>query len=730
MQRGHCIGRWIIVSNRLPFSYDKATKKLKPCSGGLVTAIKGVKTDDQVVWVGSAAQKIPKKLMDEFQAKEPMRYSSVYLEQNLYDTYYNDFCNDVLWPILHYETDHVKYREYAWEAYKKVNQIFAEHILKIAKAQDIIWIHDFHLFLVPELLKKANPKLKIGFFLHVPFPSSEIFRQLPCRYEILKSMIFSDLVGFHDYSYLRHFSSSVYNVLGIHNSMLEIKYSHHICKMGVYPVSIDTYDFLKKSNGTSTKKYFNQYQQNKNGIKYLLGVDRLDYTKGILLKLEAFKFLLESHPELIGKIQLIQIAVPSRTEVPEYVQLRKDVERLVGEINGKFSTIDYIPVRYIFNSINIHELLALYRISDVLFVTSKRDGMNLVCLEYVTAQQEDDPGVVILSEFAGAASTLSRAILINPMDIAKTAKTVFDVLYLDKDERIERNTTMINFLKNYTASDWASAFINDLGNRDIEHRTKTIDLSHKKTLNEVIRKIRNKNSILLLDYDGTLAPIHNHPEDAIIEDDMKEVIKRLAKDNNKEIVIVSGRPVNFLQKQFKGIDVYIAGEHGGVFYDWKRKKWRTLVSSGKNIWYEQALEIVRLYTKRTPSSFMEKKDHAITWHFRNAPADFGEFQARKLVVDLETSLANMPVNVIMGKKVVEIKAVEANKGYFANWFSERYLNKHEQIVAMGDDRTDEDMFSTLAPDAITIKVGDPFGTSAKYNIAGQEDVVTFLSQLQ
>ena len=682
-----------------------------------------------MTWIGSTSDKIPRNLIRKFEEGQNMKFSDIYLDKALYDQYYNDFCNDVLWPILHYETDHVKFRLPSWEAYKKVNQIFADHILKTAKKNDVIWLHDFHLFLVPKLLKEANPNLRIGFFLHVPFPSSEIFRQLPCRKEILDALIYSDLIGFHDYSYLRHFSSSVYNVLGIHNSMLEIRTHQNVCKMGVFPVSIDTDDFIKKTTNKKTQKYFQGYANNKGNKRFLLGVDRLDYTKGILLKLQAFKKLLENHPKLVGKIQLIQIAVPSRTEVPEYIQLRKDVEGLVGEINGRFSSMNYIPINYIFNSINVYELMALYRVSDILFVTSKRDGMNLVCLEYVTAQDPKDPGCVVLSEFAGAASTLSHAIIINPMDINGTAEVLKQTLKMSKQERVDRIETMLDFLKNYTASDWANAFVNDLNKRIVAQYTKTLNLQDSKTLNSIVKKVHNGKTILMLDYDGTLAPIHNRPEDAVITPDMRNIIQLLASDKNKEVVIISGRPTSFLQTQFKNIDVFIAGEHGGIFYDYKTKRSRTLVSTGKNSWYKQAIEIVRTYTKRTPNSFMEKKDHAISWHFRNAPNDFGEFQARKLVVDLETSLANMPVNVIMGKKVVEVKAVEANKGYFTSWFNERYRKNNELIIAMGDDRTDEDMFSILDSDAISIKVGEPYGTSAKYNIAGQEDVIDFLSKL-
>jgi trehalose 6-phosphate synthase/phosphatase len=721
------MSRWVIVSNRLPFSYDRENKILKESSGGLVTAIRGIKSDVEKIWVGLIENEVPKKLLTEKQTKG-ISYSFLQTSTELYDQYYNGFCNDVLWPMLHYESEIVKFETENWKAYQEVNEAFAEHILKVAKDDDLIWIHDFHLFLVPKILKEKNPKLKIGFFLHVPFPSSEVYRHLPCREAILESLIASDLIGFHDFSYLRHFVSSVYNLLGIHSSMLEIQHNGHHCQLGVFPVSIDSKELVKKSNSAKTQKEIEHFGIKEKSIQYILGVDRLDYTKGILLKLRAFKYLLEEHPEVVGRVQLIQIAVPSRTDVPEYISLRHEVEMLVSEINGKFSTINYLPVKYIFNSVTLHELLALYRSSDVLFITSKRDGMNLVCLEYIASQDNDDPGVVVLSEFAGAASTLSHAVIINPMNIADTKDKLIQALTMSLDERIERHIPMFNFLKDYSATDWAQSFLNGLENVIPQKNHRTQNLKNKVVRDKLKSKINGKPTTILLDYDGTLAPIKPKPEMALLSADSKSFIKKLAKQQNTDLVIVSGRPAEFLKAQFEGVDLFLAGEHGGKFYDYKTKKWRNLVSSTKTTWYNEALKIVEAYSRRTPGSFCEKKNFAITWHFRNSPNDFGEFQARKLVVDLEASLNNLPVSIIFGKKVVEIKAIEANKGYFTNWFKERYT-QDSHVIAVGDDRTDEDMFEALGEDGSSIKVGFSENTHAKYLIEDQKNVIEYLKDI-
>ncbi|MCO4753247.1 MAG: bifunctional alpha,alpha-trehalose-phosphate synthase (UDP-forming)/trehalose-phosphatase [Bacteriovoracaceae bacterium] len=723
------MSRWIIVSNRLPFSYDEENKKLKPSSGGLVTAIRGIKTKEEVLWVGSIPNNVPKKLVRQYKDQDNISFSFPDLDKELYDNYYNGFCNDVLWPILHYESESVKFSNERWEDYIRVNQIFANHVAKVAKKDDIIWLHDYQLFLAPKMIKEINPNLKVGFFLHVPFPSSEIWRHLPVREEILEAMIHADLIGFHDFAYLRHFVSSVYNLLGIHSSLLEIRSPHNNTKLGVYPVSINTQDFISKASSKKTAKAIHRYGLDIGDRKYILGVDRLDYSKGILYKLEAYQSFLRENPKYVGRVQLIQIAVPSRTDVPEYIKLRHDVERLVSEINGEFSEIDYIPVKYIFNSVSVHDLMALYRASDILLVTSKRDGMNLVCLEYIATQDPKDPGVVMLSEFAGAASTLSHATIINPMNIADTAQKIKESLEVKLEERKKRHNIMFDYLKEYTATTWAGAFINHLKKKTLESNPKLQDLSQQAKFEKLKKGFDKKRRVLLLDYDGTLTPIVNDPSAAVLKPRMKSLIKKLQKRDDTDVVIITGRDSNFISKQFEGIECYLACEHGAKFYDYKNKKWRNLVASSKKEWFSQATQIIKEYTRRTPSSFFEKKNYAIAWHYRNSPQDFGEFQARKLVIDLESGLSHLPVSVIMGKKVVEVKSIEANKGYFTQWFASRYVEKDQKLFSIGDDRTDEDMFRALEANGETVKVGTPEKTSAKNYIEDQGDVYKLLKEL-
>ncbi|MFW5887670.1 MAG: alpha,alpha-trehalose-phosphate synthase (UDP-forming), partial [Bacteriovoracia bacterium] len=456
--------KWIIVSNRLPFKYDAENDQLQMSSGGLVTAISGIHTKTPILWVGSTTDEITMKKIEQRgkKARENISYHPILMDNNLYNAYYNGMGNDVIWPAFHYEADMIKFEKENWDAYVKANQIIADNIVEVADDNDLIWVHDFHLFLVPGFIKKKRKNLKVGFFLHIPFPSSEIYRQLPVREKILESLITADLVGFHDHSYLRHFCSAVYNILGINSSLLTIEHNQHVTQLGVYPVSIDTQGFMEKARSAKTASMIKKLHLKERGGSLILGVDRLDYIKGIELKLHSFRNFLKKYPEYIGKVHFFQIAVPSRQDVDEYKKLREDIERLVGQINGEFSTPTYIPVQYMFNSVSNPELMALYRRSSVLFIGSKRDGMKLVSLEYVSTQQKNNPGVVILSEFAGAVSTLSHVIKINPWDFDRTADALHKAVTMPLEDRKKRHAPMLKFLESYNSSDWAKSFMDSL----------------------------------------------------------------------------------------------------------------------------------------------------------------------------------------------------------------------------------------------------------------------------
>lgn len=741
------MSRWVTVANRLPFSLGK-DGSVRPASGGLVSSLSGVRWQEEKggerLWVGCAPEGLTpadwprlEKSLAAGSTGQNWIYQPVFAPKNLYDSYYNGICNDALWPLLHYQPELVRFDRAHWKAYCEINQSIATEILRIAREDDLVWVHDFHLFLVPKLIKAIQPRLRVGFFLHVPFPSSELLRQFPEREEILSSLLEADLVGFHDYSYLQHFCTSVLRILGVESEFLRIRRGSRTTRLGVYPVSIDTEQFVRKTRDTKVRALARTMERPQ---FVFLGVDRLDYMKGLDLKLMAYRTLLRKFPQYREKILLIQIAVPTRQGVPVYNRLARETAQLVGEINGEFSTPNWSPIQYIHGSVNNDQLVALYRSADALLVNSKRDGMNLVALEYIASQDQDRPGVVLISEFAGASSTLSHAISINPWDLEDTSRKMQIAMEMPKQEKHFRLQAMQRYLKHYTATDWAESFIADLASgqspADSGQKTTGIDAtpaSVERLRAELIPSppAPGARLAMFLDYDGTLVPINDSPELAVITTDVVRVIRQIGRVPWIDTIIISGRDSRFLEKQFVGLNVHIAAEHGAKCFDPATKRWQRRVHRHRSVWYPAALKIMSDYALRVPRSQIEKKHFAISWHYRQAPQEYAEVQARKLAQELELGLANLPVTILRGKKVVEVRAMEADKGVFASSFLDLAV-PGTVALALGDDRTDEDLFRAVKGRGVSIRVSsaDEIGpTEADYALASQSLVLELLANL-
>jgi trehalose 6-phosphate synthase/phosphatase len=719
--------RCLLISNRLPIAFNSKLNTFQPSSGGLVSAIRSLdskKVGLDFEWMGIMTDDIdPEKI--HMIKESPLCHlpcHAIIVPQNKYDDYYNLYCNNVLWPLFHYERNMVRHNLKGWHAYCEINQMVANAVIEEVRDGDILWVHDFQLFLVPGLIKEKRPDIKIGFFLHIPFPSSEIFRELPQRKEILQSLLKCDQIGFHDLSYLNHFRSSVQRVLG------ELPPTERM--WGVYPISIDTDYFLNLLDDKKTCDFIEKYLTNKKQMKWILGVDRLDYAKGLLLKLSAFKAFLKKYPDQWEKIQLIQIVIPSRIDVPEYKSLKAKIEQLVSSINGEFGSPAWMPVQYLYHSVCANELSALYQISDVLLVGSRRDGMNLVSLEYVISQKDEHPGVILLSEFTGAHSTLSYAMSINPWDIHDTAEKIKDALHHPEVKRKAEMKAMRDFIKGYTSSDWAKLII-----RDLLWEPKTVEVIQRLPTDGKfpwMEQMRGKRIIFFCDLDGTLAPISLFPKDVRLQEKTIELLQSISNKDNCEFVVVSGRDKEFLEEQFidNDFDFPLAACHGAYSYSPQEHRWRNLIPNDPSKWKEHVLEILNLYTKRTPGSFIEDKGHAVAWHYRNSPKEFADFLATKLFFELEESLTNQPVHVNRGKKVIEVKSMHANKGYFAQQWIQSSSKKPDIVVALGDDTTDEDMFSMLQArrdiQPYCIKVGKE-KSHAHYFIKDQNSVNLFLT---
>ncbi len=721
------MSRCLLISNRLPITYDEKINDFKSSSGGLVSAIKGLDADvigSTFEWMGILTDDIASELIERARHSSAgnLKFHPVVVPKDLYHHYYNEYCNNVIWPLFHYERSLVMHTEKGWRSYCQVNLLVAEEILKIAKDDDIIWVHDFQLMLVPGIIKSKRPKLRVGFFLHIPFPSSEIFRELPQRKEIMQSLIKSDLIGFHDLSYMNHFRSSLQRVLG-ENPM-------HERSLGVYPISIDAEHFRILADSSETREFITKYKENKKDMKWILGVDRLDYIKGLTLKLRAFRKLLKEYPEERGKVQMVQIVIPSRTEVPEYQKLKARIEQLVSSINGEYGTPAYMPIFYLYHSVSEPELSALYQLSEVLHIGSTRDGMNLVSLEYIVSQKDKYPGVVLLSEFTGAHSTLSYAMSINPWNVTETAKKMKEALNHPEVKRRGEISAMQSFLHRYNSSEWARIFLRDLLFARPEKKAIILPEDGKFPW---MNLLAGKRVVIFCDLDGTLAPISKFPSDVRLQQPTIELLKRIS-HTNAEFVIVSGRDKEFLEQQFlaQDFDFPLAACHGAYYYSPDEKNWVNLVSHDPLKWKSSVMDILKLYTSRTPGSFIEDKGHAVTWHYRNSPTEFADFLANKLTFELEESLTNQPVQVNRGKKVIEVKSVNANKGYFVEQWLQRMEYLPDIVIAIGDDTTDEDMFDMLQgrTDVKTfcIKVGKE-KSRARYSLPDQGTVSDFLNNL-
>lgn len=721
------MSRCLLVSNRLPLAYNDKTQEFNPSSGGLVSAIKGLdssKVGYKFEWMGLLTDDIDSEKVNQLR-KMPngdLPCHPIIVPKESYNIYYNSFCNNVIWPLFHYERSMVAHSDSGWKCYEEINQLVADAIIAEATEDDTIWIHDFHFFLVPGMIKEKRPDLKIGFFLHIPFPSSEIFREIPQRKEILLSLLQCDLVGFHDLSYLTHFKSSLSRVLGAHTSIFNDR------KWGVYPISIDTKHFVDLANAPETQDFIDRYSEQKKDKKWILGVDRLDYIKGLVLKLQSFEEFLRKFPEEREQVQMVQVVIPSRTDVPEYQNLKQKIEQLVSSINGEFGTPTYMPIHYLYHSVSEYELSALYQLSEVMHIGSRRDGMNLVSLEYVVSQKEKHAGSLLLSEFTGAHSTLSYAVSINPWNIEETAVKIKEALDQPEDQRRREMMLMHEFLGKYTSSEWARFFMRDL-HKENSPSPKTYVLSKEGSF-PWMKDLKGKRITFFCDLDGTLAPISNRPSEVRIQNETQELLKEISKNNKLQFVVVSGRDREFLQQQFvNGFKFPLAACHGAYAYSPENNEWSNLIEYDSTKWKDGIIEILKLYTSRTPGSFLEDKGHAVAWHYRSSPPEFADFLANKLFIELEESLTSLPAQVTRGKKVIEVKSLHASKGFFVQQWLEKQEYQPEIIIALGDDTTDEDMFeylqnkSEISP--FCIKVGED-KTYAKYAIKEQSTVNLFL----
>ncbi|MBN1897785.1 MAG: bifunctional alpha,alpha-trehalose-phosphate synthase (UDP-forming)/trehalose-phosphatase [Spirochaetes bacterium] len=721
----------LFVSNRLPITIQRRKKDIKfiPSIGGLATGLGSFyKTYNSlwIGWCGITKDDLDKKSKDFIAARLRADFKShtLYLTKKDIDQYYYGFCNKTIWPLFHYFTHHAIYDKDFWGSYQKINQYFCKEILKIASDNDIIWIHDYHLMLLPHMLREKLPESQIGFYLHIPFPSFEIFRLLPWRKEILEGLLGSDLIGFHTYDYVRHFLSSVRRLLGCEHTLGQVSVENRLVKVDAFPMGIDYDRFSKSLQKKNIIKEINKRKKQFADKKIILSLDRMDYTKGILERLEAFDLFLETYPDYKEKITLILIAVPSRTEVQTYMELKSQVDEMVGRINGKYGSIDWIPVRYMNRSFPFEKLIPFYNMADIALITPLRDGMNLIAKEYI-ATKTDKKGVLILSEMAGAARELGESLIVNPNNKQEVAQAIFQAINMTSEDQKERNAIMQNRLERYHVKAWAQDFLDRLiriKKIQGELYAKVITPELKDHLIHSYRSKRKR--LILLDYDGTLTPFFEKPEQARPNIEILELLKKLARDPKNELVILSGREKEILDNWFSKIPLGMSAEHG-VWIKGRGKKWH-LIEQLRNEWKNEIRSLMELYVNRTPGSFLEEKDYSLVWHYRKADPEFAMLRLLELKDDLLHFTHNLNIGLLEGTKTLEVKNAGINKGRAAmHWISG---NKWDFIMAIGDDWTDEDIFISLPESAFSIRVG-LYPTRAKYTIDSVTKVLSLLKKL-
>lgn len=719
----------IIVSNRLPLQIsmeENEEVKVSPSVGGLATGMKSVHQEGNSLWIGWSGlteEEINPKIQQQINtAAEKEKCLAINLTQKELDDYYYGFSNRTIWPMFHYFMEYANFDEEQWEGYKKVNEKFAEKIIENLDDGDTVWVHDYQLLLVPGIIKSKKPKVTIGFFLHIPFPSYEVFRTLPWRESLLKGMLGADLLGFHTYDYERHFLSSVSRILRYETQFNEITLKNRIVKVDSFPMGIDYEKFesaaLEHFEKTQEQKSelqarLDQHLETAPGAKMILSIDRLDYTKGIANRIRAFEHFLEKYPNFKEKVRLIMLAVPSRSNVPQYQKLKREIDELVGRINGKFSTVSWTPIWYFYRSMPFDNLIDLYTSGDIALLTPRRDGMNLVAKEYI-ATRTDLSGVLILSEMAGAAHEMNEALIINPNNYDQIADALKQAYEMPLQEQKSRNKTIQKRLKRYGIKKWADEFIKALEGTKVHYTSKKAKFIEEQTETEILEQFNNaSNKILFLDFDGTLVNFKDDPEMVVPEKELYGIIENLTK-KNCEVVIISGRDKDFLNKHFGKKNVTLIAEHG-LWLKEKNGDWGLTENVNKN-WMTNIRPVLESFIDRTPGTFLEEKNYSLAWHYRKSDPQLGAQRANELSSVLKDLTSNHDLSVLNGNKVIEIKNSGVNKGRAAT----KQLNQnYDFIFAIGDDWTDEYMFKELPKETISVKVGLQ-KTEARYFI---EDTV-------
>jgi trehalose 6-phosphate synthase/phosphatase len=718
----------IIISNRLPLKASKGESgeyEFSRSEGGLTTGLDSVEMDVEKHWIGwpGAYAETSEEQEKITQHLDTFKFHPVFLTEEHIQNYYEGYSNSTLWPLCHYFYAFVEYENKYWESYKEVNEMFCQTAIPFIEPGDIVWVQDYQLMLLPQLLRKAVPDISIGYFHHIPFPSYELFRVLPERDELLNGLLGADLIGFHTYDYMRHFVSASERVLDLHFKLDQVSLENRIAYVDAFPMGINYSLYYDTAILPKVQRKAKELKNDFGSHKLILSVDRLDYSKGIIHRLKGFALFLEKHPEYKEKVSMALIIVPSRDKVDRYADLKTKIDETIGSINGIYSTINWTPVYYFYHSFDFEELVAMYHIADIALITPLRDGMNLVAKEYVAAKR-NTPGVLILSEMAGAAIELTDAIIVNPNDIQEIERAILEALEMPEAEQLKNLKLMQKIISKQNVNKWASDFVNKLKTikqKNDELNNEQLDEDTFLKIQEAYRKA--DKCLFILDYDGTLIGFKNRPEDAVPTKELLDILEKLSNKTKNKVVISSGRDQLTLEKWFGKLHVTLAAEHGASYKE--EGVWHKNLPVNQ-LWDDEIINILQTFVDRTPRSKMEVKDTTLVWHYRNVDSWLASLREQQLLVALIAPCTRQNLQIMRGNKVVEIKSPYHTKG------SETHrLLKNDSfnfILAMGDDTTDEDTFRELPSDAYTIKIGS-ISEIARYNLQSQKETLPFLKRL-
>ncbi|MEK7356753.1 MAG: bifunctional alpha,alpha-trehalose-phosphate synthase (UDP-forming)/trehalose-phosphatase, partial [Bdellovibrionota bacterium] len=667
MQTSIDAGRVFIVSNRLPVTVVERNGQadLSSSTGGVATGLGSFYEPTVHAWVGwpghverAQQDRISERLQSEHKCMP------VFLSDRLVEKFYDGYSNRTIWPLFHSFQSFAKFSTSEWEAYVEANGRFLQVLDQVVRPGDQIWIQDYQLMLLPGLLRARHPELAIGFFLHIPFPAFDFLRLLPQHREVLQSLLSADLIGFHTNDYAKAFLNSVHRCFGLDDRLGQLSVGGRVVQTLVHPMGIDFDKFSKGAIDLEGQNSELDILKSLGDLKSVLSVSRLDYTKGIPEMLAAWEGLMARHPELHGKVRLILAVVPSRERVERYARLKREIDETVGRINAKFGTLDWMPVRYIYRGFTTDELVLLYKHSCIGLVTPLRDGLNLVAKEFVAARN-DDTGVLILSELAGASKELLEAIIVNPNSRDEMMEAIHKALTMNKSEQSWRMKALRERLLENPVAEWGDTFLKELSAAALESREAQRSVLTADSSNDIVAHYRlASRRLLVLDYDGTLMPHSNEPSSVVPDDALTDQLKLLRQDSANTIVILSGRSKADLDRFFARSRLVLASEHGAWVKGVVGSSWRGTFGEIDMTWKDEVRSAMRSAVVKIPGSWLEEKDYSLVWHYRRSDSESADLAAKDLIFYLLTMLGDHPVRIVPGSRSIEVRAFPIGKGAF------------------------------------------------------------------